>query len=120
MQRVGAETSDRLWPYGNAFESTTCNTETFDGGAGAGDQDVLIATGALPNCKSASSVFDLSGNLREWTDETVGTGPGQLAVQRGGSYLSPVAATTCGFRLTRAGVNSIEQDAGFRCCKAFP
>jgi formylglycine-generating enzyme required for sulfatase activity len=117
-QRAGGETSDRLWPYGNTFAPSSCNTETYDGDAGtAGDQDLLIATGALPTCASAMGVRDLSGNLREWTTETVVVGGITLGVQRGGSYLSPEVATTCAFRLTRAGVTSIEQDTGFRCCR---
>ncbi len=99
-----------------------CNTETFDGIPGGLDDDVLIATGQRPACVAAwgtgSSVFDMSGNLKEWTNDITGQSNGiDIAVPRGGSYATPSAGSTCEFRLTRAAVNVVEQETGFRCCK---
>jgi len=108
------------YPYGNAFGPVTCNTETFDGIPGGADDDVLIATGALAGCKSVAGALDLSGNLREWTNDITGvTGTGQnIAVLRGGSYQTPAVGATCQFRTSRAAVNVIEDTNGFRCCRA--
>jgi hypothetical protein len=108
------------YPYGNGFQPTTCNTETFDGIPGGADDDVLIATGALAACKSVAGALDLSGNLREWTNDITGvTGTGQnIAVLRGGSYQTPAVGATCQFRTSRAAVNVIEDTNGFRCCRA--
>jgi hypothetical protein len=112
--------ANTTYPYGNAFGPTTCNTESYDGIAGGADDDVLIATGAAGLCVAATGPFDLSGNLKEWTDEITGTTTGgiDIAVQRGGSFDTPAAGATCDFRLTRAAVNSIEPETGFRCCRA--
>lgn len=112
--------ANMTYPYGNMFGATSCNTESYDGIAGGTDDDVLIATGMLPSCAAAAGAQDMSGNLKEWTDEITGqTGGGiNIAVQRGGSYESPSTAATCDFRLTRAAVNSIEPETGFRCCRA--
>jgi hypothetical protein len=110
-----------MFPYGQAFGATTCNTQSNDGDAGmAGDQDVVTRTGSLASCKSTATgalgVFDLSGNLKEWTDED--TGNPNIKIQRGGSYQSPSTGATCQFKLTRAAIGAIEQETGFRCCRA--
>ena len=111
--------ANTVYPYGNTFGATTCNTETFDGVPGGVDDDVLIATRTAASCVAATGPFDMSGNLKEWTNEITGmtTGGINIAVQRGGSYDTPAAGATCDFRLTRAAVNSIEPETGFRCCR---
>jgi hypothetical protein len=108
------------YPYGNAFSAAACNTEPHDGVAGGADDDVLIATGALASCVAGTGAFDLSGNLREWTDEITGTTPTgtNIAVLRGGGYTTPAGGSTCDFRFTRAAVNVVEDINGFRCCRA--
>ena len=108
------------FPYGNAFGPSTCNTESNDGIAGAPDDDVLLATGVKAACVAAQGPVDLSGNVREWTDDITGvTGTGKnIAVLRGGSYLTPAAGATCAFRTSRAAVDVLEDENGFRCCKA--
>ena len=108
------------YPYGNPFNPNACNTESFDGIPGGPDDDVLIATGALASCTASTGVRDLSGNLKEWTDDITGQTAGgvDIAVLRGGSYESPKLGATCAFRTTRAAVNVIEATNGFRCCRA--
>jgi hypothetical protein len=112
--------ANTTFPYGTTFGSASCNTETYDATPGGADQDMLIATGMLPTCATPLGIQDMSGNLKEWTDEITGQTAGgiDIAVQRGGSYQSPSTAATCDFRLTRAAVNSIEPETGFRCCRA--
>lgn len=111
--------TNTTFPYGNPFNPNACNTESYDATPGGADDDLLLATGMLP-CATPLGVQDMSGNLKEWTDEITGTTSGgvNIAVQRGGSYESPSTAATCDFRLTRAAVNSIEPETGFRCCRA--
>ncbi len=121
-QTACQSSSVTAWPYGNTFGPTTCNTESFDGIPGGADDDVLIATGQRAACTAGwgagGSVFDMSGNLKEWTDDITGQSNGiDIAVQRGGSYDTPQAGSTCAFRLTRAAVNVVEQETGFRCCR---
>ncbi len=112
-------TSNTIYPYSNTFDPNACNTETYDGIAGAPDNDVMINAGTAALCVSAPGVRDLSGNLKEWTDDITGqtTGGVNIAVLRGGSYETPKVGATCDFRTTRAAVNVLEASNGFRCCK---
>ncbi len=112
--------ANTTYPYGNTFAPNACNTESFDGIPGGADDDVAIATGALATCATPTGARDLSGNLKEWTDEITGQTSGNIniAVLRGGSYQTPAVGATCDFRLTRAAVNVNEPTNGFRCCRA--
>lgn len=109
-----------VYPYGMSFEAARCNAEPYDGIAGGTDDDVLIPTGALTGCTSQAMAFDLSGNLKEWTNDITGTSPGgqAIAVLRGGAYDTPAEGASCTFRTSRATVNTILPSIGFRCCKA--
>jgi hypothetical protein len=116
--------ADTTYPYGNMFSATACNTEPFDGVPGGADDDIMLATGALSTCISAPGVFDLSGNLKEWTAEITGTtpppNPVNIAVLRGGDHDTPAVGATCDFRTSRAAVNVLEPTYGFRCCRVAP
>jgi len=109
------------YPYGGTFSDAVCNTEPFDGDPGdPDDDDLLLPTGGtlLSTCVSADNVYDLSGNLKEWSDEITGqTGGGvDIAVLRGGAYNTPAEGATCEFRTSRAPVNTVLPTVGFRCC----
>jgi hypothetical protein len=54
------------YPYGNAYNGTTCNGHDRSAGS-----DEVIQTGILASCNSSTNVRDLSGNLREWTSTLV-------------------------------------------------
>jgi len=105
------------FPYGNTFSDATCNTEPFDSVAGGADDDALRMTDSS-TCTSSDGVADLSGNLKEWTNDITGQTPGgvDIAVLRGGAYTTPGSAATCSFRSSRASVDSILETVGFRCC----
>jgi hypothetical protein len=106
-----------VYPYGDAFSSSSCNTEPYDSVAGGNDDDALVTTGSS-SCTSADGIADLSGNLKEWTNDITGQTPGgvDIAVLRGGGYTTPGGAATCDFRSSRASVDSILETVGFRCC----
>ena len=107
------------YPYGDVFDGQRCNTESYDGVPGGTDDDVLLTTGAMPQCRATVGAFDLSGNLKEWTDDLTGTSGGvNIAVLRGGAYDSPGLGATCGFRTSRATVDTVLPTIGFRCCRA--
>jgi hypothetical protein len=111
--------TNTVYPYGDTFSASVCNTEPFDGVPGGADDDILLATGMAGACMAMTGAVDMSGNLKEWTSEITGTANGQsIVVQRGGSYDTPAAGATCDFRLTRAAGNVVESQTGFRCCKA--
>ena len=108
------------YPYGSSFDPVACNTESFDGIAGGNDDDVLLPTGdmALAMCVSDDMVADLSGNLKEWTDDITGQSPTgvDIAVLRGGAYDTPSVGATCDFRTSRAAIDTVLPTIGFRCC----
>lgn len=112
------------FPYGDTFDPDVCNTESFDGIGGGDDDDILLPTGdaLLAACVSADMVSDLSGNLKEWTDDITGQSPGgvDIAVLRGGAYDTPEAGATCDFRISRAAVDTVLPTIGFRCCSDTP
>ncbi len=113
-------TANTTYPYGMSFAADACNTEPFDGVAGGADDDVLLATGAIAACVAEAGAHDLSGNLKEWTNEITGTTSNgtNIAVLRGGAYDTPAVGATCDFRTSRAAVNVLEATNGFRCCRA--
>jgi formylglycine-generating enzyme required for sulfatase activity len=65
-------------------------------------------------CRNAIGVYDMSGNLAEWTDRD-----GDAAEVRGGAYDTPVERASC--------LDALEQkksmgspSVGFRCCRRLP
>jgi len=94
------------YPYGRRHQPGVCNDHVSGG-------DSIDPTGSRPGCRTASGVYDLSGNVWEIT-----SGPSR----RGASYR--VYAST--FRAEAADCISkyvlfddyLEDDLGFRCCRA--
>lgn len=110
--------ANSTYPYGNTFSGAQCNTEPYDPVPGGENDDVVVPTGSA-TCTASTGVQDLSGNLREWTDDITGMSGGQsIVVLRGGAYDTPAVGATCDFRLSRGAANVIEATNGFRCCKA--
>ena len=106
----------RAYPYGAVYDPDACNGGEHDVDPDApGLQDAALATGSLPRCE-AGGVFDLSGNLKEWTRDVVDG----LNRVRGGGYGSNVpAGLACQQRddLRRPEVRG--RNLGFRCCRAL-
>jgi hypothetical protein len=98
-----------LYPYGDIYEAGACNGVDYDGGVGE-----ALPTGSLADCKSSYDVFDISGNLREWTTENPSP---DIHVLRGGSFNTPMIGLTCEFKTSQAKDDVILPAVGFRCCK---
>jgi len=99
----------------------TCVTQSTD------DDDVLN-TGSRSNCRvtwGSSNVYDLSGNVKEWTstsqwvdldgDTVVDAGETFYGI-RGGASNQPSAGITCQFDFTIALPDFTFFNLGFRCC----
>jgi len=72
--------------------------------------DGLARTGAHPGCQSADAIFDLMGNLHEWTADPAGT-------FRGGFYVdTTINGNGCLYRTTAHDVSHSDYSTGFRCC----
>jgi len=64
-QACNTTTGDGCYfPYGDTYSGTTCNGKDYDAVL-----DSVITTGAASNCQSPDAVFDMSGNLKEWTND---------------------------------------------------
>jgi formylglycine-generating enzyme required for sulfatase activity len=102
------------YPYGNAYEAAACNGGAYDADpALAGDQDAVLPAGRLPACQRAGA-FDLSGNLKEWTDDLVDG----LRPVRGGGFESNVpAALSCDAVGDLKPAEFRSSSLGFRCCQ---
>ena len=96
---VGRGGSD--FPYGRRFNATRCNTEDPDG-----EERQLARTGSFNRCKSAAGLYDMSGNVSEWTLDKRALG---------GNYASfdDEAQCTSGGRRSPG---SQSRSLGFRCC----
>ena len=120
------------YPYGDARQPGLCNdaraqhpaVELFPDDPTPFDriQDACInqlpasleATGANPGCVSADGVFDLMGNLHEWTSDPAGT-------FRGGFYVDTVVnGPGCLYRTTAHDTGHWDYSTGFRCCADGP
>lgn len=113
----------RTYPYGNSYVAATCNGTNYDTMPGGGLDNNQLATGAMNMCVSPDGTFDMSGNLKEWTNDmqgTTGSPPENIYVLRGGSYESPELGLTCQTALSQASASTVLANVGFRCCSTLP
>ncbi|MFZ5445886.1 MAG: formylglycine-generating enzyme family protein [Myxococcota bacterium] len=76
-------------------------------------QPGLDRAGVNAGCVSAEGVFDLMGNLHEWTADPAGT-------FRGGFYVDTVLnGNGCNYVTTAHTVTHWDYSTGFRCCADF-
>jgi len=108
------------WSYSSSctsYQPNTCNGNDYDFSPAPGDQDGLLATGALAACYAnwggTRRVFDMSGNVKEWTAQrSAGVNP-----LRGGSFNNTAVGTSCDFDFVLADDSFQFENVGFRCCR---
>ncbi len=118
-----------IYPYGDVLVADACNDTRAEHpvitlfGAGATFSfaqlndpqlnqlpDTVDPTGSNAQCVSAEGVFDLHGNLNEWTSDPTGT-------TRGGNYVEAfVNGQGCLYRTTANNSGYHDFSTGFRCC----
>lgn len=98
--------SGSRYPYANQWDPAACNTEDDEGN----DRQVA-KSGSFRKCRSGYNVFDLSGNVGEWTD----SGSGGSYVVKGGSADRPGYDGRCAARKTKKAAEATDL-LGFRCC----
>ncbi len=94
---------------GAGYTSGECNDVNLGVGA-------PVASGSLGNCYAtagASPVYDLSGNVKEWT---LAHQPGQNPI-RGGAFNNDANGISCPLDFTLADDTFFFPDVGFRCCR---
>jgi hypothetical protein len=131
--QAGQTCSSGYYPYACSYGATTCNGSDKNLG-------VVSTCGALSGChtvgdldstSSSDQVFDMSGNLAEWTDDrrdilnTTGspTDAGAdtaIYTTRGGAYDSFFLGMACDFMGTEVHPSFSFPDTGFRCCSSCP
>ncbi|MCA9674357.1 MAG: hypothetical protein KC464_04870, partial [Myxococcales bacterium] len=108
--------ANRTFPYGNTYQGTTCNGSDYDPVPGGVNEDFAIPTGTLAGCQSQDLGRDLSGNLKEWTEDPRTVGGQTVYTLRGGSYDNHAGGLSCDFDLTVVPSDYTFANTGFRCC----
>jgi serine/threonine protein kinase/formylglycine-generating enzyme required for sulfatase activity len=103
--------SDLKYPYGNVWNAGRCDTQNKDG-----TNRSIVPSGSYRGCASGYGVYDMSGNVMEWTNNTFSPQDTTDRVVKGGSFTKPDWATRCAYRYNML-PNSTSNEVGFRCCK---
>ncbi len=127
------------YPYGDEHEDAYCNDSGLSGfnklyGPGNGEPPeqssytrenmnderlnelpgTIAPSGKFSHCKSSYKVYDMVGNLHEWTAAKAGT-------FRGGYYLDThINGDGCEYRTTAHDALYHDYSTGFRCCYGGP
>ncbi len=93
-----------MYPYGSFYEVGVCRDQEdkYKGKAGK--------TGSLEKCRTPSGIFDLAGNIGEWTGTTKETA-GLM-----GGHNSSGERAACNQRSASFGIGNRNMTTGFRCC----
>jgi MYXO-CTERM domain-containing protein len=75
--------------------------------------------GSHQACVTPTAVFDLVGNVREWTADCSGAAPGGTCQVLGGSFLDGPGSAGCDVAKSVARATQAN-DLGFRCCADVP
>lgn len=103
------------FPYGQGYVEQQCN----DGKAAL---ETTVEVGTSPACVTATGIFDLSGNVAEWTDSCLPPDSnGDNCAQRGGYFGSTTDTLNCvagddGYTRTSESRSASSPRLGFRCC----
>ncbi len=74
-------------------------------------KNTVAKTGSFSKCKNSYKVYDMVGNLHEWTAAAAGT-------FRGGYYLdTKINGEGCNYKTSAHGAKYHDYSTGFRCCK---
>ena len=96
------------FPYGNRFDPRACNV------GGGSSSRKATPTGAYARCKSSYGVFDLSGNVGEWTASSWSREVKDKVIKGGdanqGSFMARCSARG------NDDAGSKQALVGFRCC----
>ncbi len=111
----GGETA-RAYPYGEAYQRTSCLGERLAGTSPGTVAVNLAATGCRSAIEPFRQVIDLSGGVGEWEDACSTSDVTGACRVRGGSWndMEPTALRCDGPRTEPKG--SRLDDVGFRCC----
>lgn len=98
----------RRWPYGNLYDPRICH----DQGYTAKEGGMVQPSGSFSLCKTPEEVYDLNGNLWEWTMDAENPDIGYL---KGGGWNISAGLGQCRVSAP-AQTNFHSGELGFRCC----
>lgn len=99
--------SRHTYPYGNAYDSTRCNTASM----------TILLSGGNGLCRSPFGVFDLSGNVYEWTASEWSSKYHDKVV-KGGNWSAGAENSACRARFGQPAATATKA-IGFRCCMSL-
>jgi len=93
------------YPYGDGYEQHSCNTT----------DTTLSAAGSFSECRSWFGVYDLVGNVGEWTSSRAKQN--SLFFQVAGGFWESGSAAKCSYSRYSYFPQNKHHPVGFRCCK---
>lgn len=131
----GRPSHDYVYPYGNAYQSGTCNegkpspiVTLFGPNPTYSNQELndprcdeleggLAKGGEYAKCVSSYGAFDMHGNLHEWIDDSP-NGDVTRGSFMGGFFVdAKLNGPGCTYRTTAHAKTYHDYSTGFRCCK---
>lgn len=79
-------------------------------------QTLPLPAGARPDCHTPEGVYDLLGNVWEWTDPEKRDAAGRPVTEKRGAARYTMDATPCGFVARGDHPPTFKGSVGFRCC----
>ena len=124
-QRACEGAAFTAYPYGAAYDANACNGYDFDIDCTLpNDNEQVHSTGAdygcpavADSCVSAAGIYDLSGNVQEWTSTQVSTDSYRV---RGGSFQTQPVGLSCQHAFIAFDDTIAFPNLGFRCCQDAP
>jgi hypothetical protein len=131
--QAGQSCASGFYPYGCTYRTAACNGVDLNLGQAVpcGSRSGCVTVGDLDTSSGSDQVYDLSGNLAEWTDDrrdiadTIGSPAGAgsaiaIYTTRGGAYDSFFRGMACDFTGSELHPTFSYADTGFRCCSSCP
>ena len=119
---LGQTCANGCYPYGSSYDASRCNGAEANHNAAAtvGSSSLCATSGDLDPAVTGEAVFDMSGNLAEWTDDSRGTlaDGRKIYTVRGGAFDSFSVGLGCTFMASALAQNFSYPDTGFRCCSS--
>ena len=119
---LGKTCTSGCYPYAASYDAALCNgaEANLNAVATVGSFNQCTTSGNLDPSDAGAAVFDMSGNLAEWTDDLRGTLADGRKVYtiRGGAFDSFSVGLGCSFMAATLAQDFSYPDTGFRCCSS--
>jgi hypothetical protein len=123
LERACGGPEKMAYTYGPRYQGGACNVlQSWANGPSGTPSEA--PTGSLPKCKSPEGVYDLNGNLWEWTRDVVNDDGDTRIFQGAGWRIIPErhreSDQVCNAQNVVPGVSArtySNADVGFRCCR---